>query len=385
MQQSLHEHSIPSQEECPYCGHAITHDELTAIQTRIADEESKKYKLLKADLEKRHKAELLVREVKAEALGTQKAEEKMKSRNEKWLKEQQALVKAQNKREAELHAQSEKLVAKQKATASEKVAMEVANKAALDDQKEVLETHYEKKILSFKAEREKENHRYQTKLADIQRQLEKKSNEELGDGAEVDVFNDLKAAFPDDVIRRVKKGAAGADIIHEIHTNGRSCGKIVYDSKNRAQWRTAYVEQLRQDQLAEKADYAVLPTRKFSKGVREMARQDGVIIINPARVVVIAGVLRDAIEQLSRAKLSEKGKQKKRDQLYEFLTSTRCADLFARVEETIEKLRDVDEKELKQQRSIRKSRGGLLSEVEKTILGDLQREIEEILGGTIYD
>ena len=230
------------------------------------------------------------------------------------------------------------------------------------------------------AESEKTTHRLTNIVEDLKRQLEKKSNDELGDGAEVILYDELKKSFPDDVITRVKKGVAGADDKHEVHVDGRYCGKIVYDSKNRKDWKTAYAEQLRKDQLAEKADYAILATRKFPANTREMTVVNGVFLVNPDRAVVLAGILRDSLIRLSTAKLSEQGKKDKQEQLYEFMTSARCENLFKRVDDEVKNLRQIDVDEKAQQEKVRVKRAKHIGEVEKTVLGDLQDELHKILG-----
>jgi Uncharacterized protein conserved in bacteria (DUF2130) len=85
----------------------------------------------------------------------------------------------------------------------------------------------------------------------------------VGEGAEVDLFEALKKEFPDDDIVRVAKGAAGADIIHKVMHNRKECGTIVYDSKNHLVFRNDHVTKLRSDQLAQRAEHAILSLRKF--------------------------------------------------------------------------------------------------------------------------
>ena len=65
---------------------------------------------------------------------------------------------------------------------------------------------------------------------------------------------------------------------------------------------------------------------------------------------------------------------------YEFVTSTRCATLFARVEGEVCHLRELDETEKAHQEKIRKDRSKHVGEIEKTVIGELQREINRILG-----
>jgi hypothetical protein len=68
----------------------------------------------------------------------------------------------------------------------------------------------------------------------------------------------VAVAFEGDRIRRVEKGAEGADIIHEIVEAGKTVGKIIYDSKNRGNWKSEYATKLCKDQIAEKAEFAIL-------------------------------------------------------------------------------------------------------------------------------
>src|SRR5437899_3341789 len=90
-----------------------------------------------------------------------------------------------------------------------------------------------------------------------------KAQAEAKTKAEVDLFEAIKGEFPNDEVTRVNKGAAGADIIHNVVHNGKVCGCIIYDSKNRNAWRNEYVAKLRQDQLSAKADHAILSTMVF--------------------------------------------------------------------------------------------------------------------------
>src|SRR5262249_3160018 len=130
------------------------------------------------------------------------------------------------------------------------------------------------------------------KVGDLQRQLEKKTADERGEGAEVDLHEALKAEFPTDRIERIAKGAAGADIRHVVIHNNKECGTIIYDSKDRAAWRNDYVEKLSKDQRAAKADHAILSTRVFPQKTTQLHIDDGIIIANPARVIALVQLLR---------------------------------------------------------------------------------------------
>ena len=111
--------------------------------------------------------------------------------------------------------------------------------------------------------------RLEGQLQDMQRQLQKRTADELGEGAELELYDVLKAAFDGDKIRRVQKGTPGADIVHEVVHNGKVCGKIVYDSRT-GNWKNEYATKLREDQIAEKADHAILSSNKFPAGAKQL-------------------------------------------------------------------------------------------------------------------
>jgi len=399
MQNPAHSHGNQQDADaCPYCGQDITHDQLVEIEERIAKEHKAQFEQREKQLSAQHMAETsklhtqlanlqstnaaaLIEEKKKhekalaekeKTSATQIAEARKAERAAAEKEQVQAALKIQQDREA--------LEAERKNMSEEKNKQEQEHKQALEQQRKLLEDAGDKKLREQSAQSEKENARLKKIADDLTRKLEKKSNDELGDGAEVELFDDLREAFPDDKITRVQKGVAGCDIKHEIHVDGRTCGKIVYDSKNRKDWKASYVEQLRKDQLAEKADHAILATRRFPKNTKELSVMDNVLLVNPARAVVIAGVMRDSLVQLSSIKLSEQGKKEKQAELYEFITSTRCDNLFKRAANQVDKIRELDVKEKNTQENTRKNRAKLVGELEKAVLGELQDELNTIIG-----
>jgi hypothetical protein len=161
--------------------------------------------------------------------------------------------------------------------------------------------------------------------------------------------------------------------------NGKLCGKIVYDSKNRNKWATEYVTKLRQDQIAEKADHAVLSSNKFPAGQKQLHIQEHVIIACPARVLVLAEILRNEIVQMHELRISNEAREDKMAVLYDFITSERCGQLLDSVEARIRKLEQIEVDEEKAQRAVRKKRGELLASVLKAN-GDLRFALDRIIG-----
>jgi hypothetical protein len=54
-------------------------------------------------------------------------------------------------------------------------------------------------------------------------------------------------------------------------------------------------QSLCKDQIAEKAEFAILSTNKFAKDQRELCTFEDVILAGPARVLVLAGIFRRQI------------------------------------------------------------------------------------------
>ena len=264
-----------------------------------------------------------------------------------------------------------------KARDAEKHALELEHD--LKAQRESLEQAKEEAINAEKAKAFEENQKLSSKVNDLQRALEKKTNEELGEGAEVNVFEALRKEFKDDRIERIPKGSPGADIRHVVRVRGQECGTILYDSKNHKQWRDEHAGKLRRDQLAEKAEHAILSTHKFPRDLRQLGIRDGVLLANPARVVTLASIIRQHLVQLHTLRLSKVERESKTIALYDFITSERCKQLLDRIDQRAGALLDLQEKEIKWHERNWEHQGTAIRAIQKA-KGDLEGEIDSIIG-----
>jgi hypothetical protein len=199
-------------------------------------------------------------------------------------------------------------------------------------------------------------------LAEMQRRLERRTPHELGEPAEVDLFEQLEAAFPGRV-RRIAKGKSGPDVIVEVTHNNAIAGSIMIDSKNVVRWSNGYVTKLRSDQRTAGADFAILSTSTFPKGARQLHVQDGVIIADPARVTVVVHLLRRIILETYLLKLGSEAKNEKAEILYDFIISPACSDLLDRLVKLTGDLVSLDVKEADAHTTTWKKRGELIHSV----------------------
>lgn len=216
-------------------------------------------------------------------------------------------------------------------------------------------------------------------LGDMQRKLQEKTAHEHGEGAELDLYDVLKAAFPHDHLRRVEKGAPGADIIHEVVEGGKVVGKIVYDRKNRGRWDTDYAVKLRKDQIAEKAEFAILSTNKFPKEKRELCTVEDVILACPARVLALAEILRGQIMVNYQLRASAVERERKTAELYAFINSPLSAQLLGSVETLVGKMDQLDVDEQNAHRKVWDKRAILRQSILKSN-GDFRSQVRRIVG-----
>jgi hypothetical protein len=260
-----------------------------------------------------------------------------------------------------------------------KAAMETTVNQRAQEIRAAMEKDKTDTVNAVKAQHFQETLKLNEMAQNLQRRLDQKNAEELGEGAEVDLFEALKGEYPDDHITRVPKGTPGADIIHVVKHNGKECGRIVYDSKNRKAWRDDYVTKLRDDQIAEKAQHAVLSTCEFPAGTHQLEVRERVIIANPARVLMIADILRDHIIQTASLRIAGKERDGKTAALYGYITSERFWQHLNSIDGSMDKVLEIDAGEKKAHDTIWEKRGRLIRSAQKSY-GNVRADIERIIG-----
>ena len=251
--------------------------------------------------------------------------------------------------------------------------------ARVQETRDALEKANAEALAHVRSENDADKRKLTAKLETLQRQLEKERANELGEGAEVELFDALKAEFPDDHIRPVPKGVSGADILHTVMHNGQDCGTIIYESKNTGAWRNDYVAKLIQDQTAAKADHAVLSTLQFPSGATQLEVRDGVVIVNPARAVAIVRIIRRQMLLVHTLRLSKAERSNKMAELYDFITSERCAHLLGRIDTDSDALLELQAAEMRAHQNHWKREGTLVRSLQKA-KAELDVEVQSIIG-----
>lgn len=329
-------------EKCPWCGSKITHAKFLQVQALIREDERKKLaeqeRLLKTTLQK----EVAIQQ-------------------QKLLREKQAI----DADRAKLAKQIEAV----KQDAEKKRRKEIA------EIRQILQKDRDAALLKKEAEFARERVAMEKKIADLSRRV-KKSGSDMGEGAELDLFEELRGAFPDDPISRVK--SQPGILLLDVRYKGRSSGKIVIDTTPRASWQHAYVVKLRQVQTELAADHAILATPAFPSGKRELFIDSGVIVVAPARVRAMLEVLRKALVAMYVAKLSDAERADKLNRLFRFITSTGFKRKLAEASDLAGEALEIDVQEKRAHDTVWKKRGTVLTRI-KHVLRDIDTEVSAIV------
>jgi hypothetical protein len=248
--------------------------------------------------------------------------------------------------------------------------------------REAMEKDTAEKIAALNSVNDEKTRKLLEHVQTLERKLEERRASDLGEGAHIKLLDELKKEFPDDHIRRISPGHSGADILHTIMKEGVACGSILYESKNAQQWREDFVTKLVKDQTAAEADHAVLATFKFPKDTAQVEiREEGVIVVNPARAVAVAQILRSNLLHVHMLRLSKSERQEKMAALYDFMTSKQFGLLMSRLDTHSDALLALQEKDRKYHERHWQDEGTLIRSVQK-VKGDIANAVELIIGGS---
>jgi hypothetical protein len=309
---------MTSSERCPWCGSAITHAKFVAIQEAIRKDEQRKL----AEAEKGIR-ERLIKEITA--------------KQREW----------------------EKL-----------------RKQEIADVRQILQKDRDAALQKKEAEFARERDALQKRIVQMSRRVGKAGGE-LAEGGPIDLFDELRGAFPDDQLARTKGKAAG-NLLLDVRYKGKSAGKILIDSTPRAAWQHAFITKLRQAQSEAGADHAILATPAFPAGKKELFVDSGVIVVAPARVRAMVEVLRKAMIVMHVARLTDAERADKLSRLFAFITSPAFKRKLVEAAELAGEALEIDVEEKRAHDNVWKKRGAVLTRI-KHVLRDIDTDLSTIV------
>jgi len=342
-------------DECPYCGTAIAKAKVAEVTARIRGEEQRRIAV--AETQAREKFETQLKEAH------EKIAQATADRATFDLKLKQAV---------------EAATASAKKLADEENAKKLADE--LTRAREVLKLDYDKQLVKQAGDAAKEKDDLSKKVAELQRKLDAKGTRD--DGGDVDVYEELRAAFVDkgDRVVRMAEDAGGATIIHEVMYKGVPCARILIDGKLRRNFQASYATNLHDEMVSTNAEYALLATVAFPKDHHDLCEQGGVLLVHPARVVALVTILRRSLVKMHQAKLSTTERENKKATLYKFVTSEACRKKLAEPGRLAEALLKLDVDELAAHERMWEKRGELEKKIQ-AVMTDVIDDIDAIVDG----
>ena len=322
---------ITATERCPWCGSPIAHTKFVQIQAAIREDERKK------------------------------------------LAEQERAIRAQLAREVAL--QQQKLQKERKALEEERARLGRDMKKEIANVRAVLQKDRENALLKKDAEFARERAAMQKKIDDLSRRVKK--GVEIGEGAELDLFEELRGAFPDDHLVR-SKGKAAGNLLLEVRYKGKTAGRILVDARPRSAWQHQFVVKLRQDQSETGADHAILATPAFPAGRRELFIDSGVIVVAPARVLPVIDILRRNLVTMHVAQLSEAERSDKLSRLFRFITSAPFKKKLIEASDLAAEALQIDVDEKRAHDNVWKKRGTVLTRI-RNVLREIDTDVSAIV------
>ncbi len=223
--------------------------------------------------------------------------------------QKQELELRKRQRELEDRERNLKLEVQRTLDAERAKIWEDASKRASDDQ--------HMKML----EKDKQLSDMHRQVEEMKRKIELTSQQAQGEVQELELENMLGGAFRYDTIEPVAKGVRGADVLQEVRDEkGISCGKIIWESKRTKAWSEGWIQKLKDDQRASKAELAVIITTTLPKDIERFGFVQGVWVTDVASAIGLATALRVNLIQLTYARNSLAGKNDKMEMIYNYLS-----------------------------------------------------------------
>lgn len=156
-------------------------------------------------------------------------------------------------------------------------------------------------------------------VQELKRQMEQGTTPQIeGLLYEDNLLAELRKIYPQDKFLHTGKGG---DIVHEVFHGKQKAGTIVYECKRVATFSSNHITQARQAKQQREADYAVLVTNARKKGTAGFFIDSEVIIVHPAGVVYLVGLLREALITTARLMVSRAQKEEMIRQTLVYLES----------------------------------------------------------------
>lgn len=246
------------------------------------------------------------------------------------------------------------------------------------------------KMEKLETERQKEKGRHaaekarlQGQLEDITRRFEARSGERIGSEAEIDLYDQLNLAFrgEGDKIERIGRGVNGADIVHLVIDGTQTAGRIIYESKDTLDWSHGWITKAKQYKTKYETPHVMIVSRAFPRKQKGFCVEKGIPIVEKRMAISLATVIREAVIEIARLKLSDSDRNERSQELFDYIVGEKFVSRFRELAEGVASLRSQQQKE----RTWHENLWEVESKIHARMDGchrELGAQIKAIVGGT---
>ena len=326
-------------------------------QKRELDEQRQNFELDKA---KQIEAERDRIRQEAKKAAAEQAAKDMAALEQRIAVKDKKLAEAQ---EAELKLRQEKAEFEEQKRAFD---LEVARQA--EAAKEQVRKEKDEEFRLREAESNKKLGDMKRQIDELRRKAEQGSQQAQGEVLELDLEAALKRCFDGDEIVPVPKGTHGGDILQRVRGDlGYDCGTISWESKRTKAWSDGWLQKLKDDKLAAKAQLAVVVSTAMPKDVATFECREGVWVTPPNLAVALAAALRVSLIETAAARRAVEGRHDKMEVVYDYLSGPEFKGRVTAIVESFTSMREDLEGE---KRAVQK------------LWAKREKQIERVLGNT---
>lgn len=376
--------------KCPLCGKPLAsgeyQDAMKKLEAQVAERYNEKNKQSEQEFEKRIKK--LTEEQQAELQNLKKTYEEQQKTFKKELqdstKKQFADLKKtydginrENKREfgrlrktledehkKELHKKDQQLKEmRNEQSRLKKLAFEEAKGEASEEIR---------KLKGDIGERDIQIKRFKDEVEDLKKQLSESQPELKGEAGELDLYMTISNAFPDDSIKRQKRGTVSGDLVQHIRTLSKTLATpIVYDNKQAERVSKKDIEKAKNYKKVHTTEYVIivssnLPKKDVNNGL--CGEKEGIFLVHPSIVVEFARQIRKAIIEISKQSESQKDRETKESKLYDYVRSPEFCSTIEKIYGIHQKMTELQNREEKAHERLWKERKELQSQINQTYM-----------------
>ena len=215
-----------------------------------------------------------------------------------------------------------------------------------------------------------------------QRQAEQGSMQLQGESQELVIEDRLRANFPNDEVKEIKKGAYGADCVLTVKHNEKRVGKILIESKRTEAWAETWVDKLKSDQADESANIAIIVSKTLPSSMKQSGLYKGIYVTNLKDFNVIIEFFTMHFKSIQKHKTIGENQHTKQGSAYSYITSPEFGLHFNKVVDTANAAIDRNLKQLNSNKQHAKAMHQHIMEIVGS-MADIHGSLEVITGGSV--